>query len=406
MPHNLPTRRCGDAHGGTVAGQDVRVSQVWVWRRIYRWVPAGVLVLAVGLDLLARHWVSTAPLLAVAPVVAAPVLEPPTIIAVGVAAMAAQAGLAYSNGTFGPQSGIGTQLTLVAITALAVGLNRTLRSHHASADKARHAAQVAQQAVLPTPPERTGGLRVAARYVPADETALIGGDLYVVQETPYGVRAMIGDVRGKGLSAVAAVSADIGAFRYAADHCADLPTVVETLEETLVREGERQGGLEQSEGFTTALLVEFTQDLARVRLVNRGHPAPLLLDPAGSARVLEPAREAPPLGITTLGSWASPVETYDLPPGGTLLCFTDGVTEARDRSGTFYRPAERISQMLDAYRRNTGYPADPPTVLDFLVTDVHRHSSGPAQDDQALLALTRPARRSDLLTPDGPPPAS
>ncbi|MBO8202326.1 serine/threonine-protein phosphatase [Streptomyces smyrnaeus] len=384
-------------------GQDVRVREVWVWRRIYRWVPVGVLVLAVGLDLLARQWVSTAPLLAVAPVVAAPVLEPLTIIAVGVAAMAAHAALAYSEGTFGPQSGIGTQLTLVAITALAVGLNRTLRSHHATADKARHAAQVAQQAVLPTPPERTGGLEVAARYVPADETALIGGDLYVVQETPYGVRAMIGDVRGKGLSAIAVVSADIGAFRYAADHCVDLPTVVETLEETLVREGERQGGLEQTEGFTTALLVEFTRDLEQIRLVNRGHPAPLLLDPAGHARLLEPGQEAPPLGITTLGSWVSPVETYELPPGGTLLCFTDGVTEARDRSGTFYDPADRISRMLDAYRRNTGYPADPQTVLDFLVTDVHRHSAGPAQDDQALLALTRPLRRTDLLVPAPPP---
>ena len=67
-------------------------------------------------------------------------------------------------------------------------------------------AAVAQRAVLPTPPARLGDLHIDARYVPAESEALIGGDLYVVQSTPYGIRVMVGDVRGKGLGAVSAVS--------------------------------------------------------------------------------------------------------------------------------------------------------------------------------------------------------
>lgn len=66
---------------------------------------------------------------------------------------------------------------------------------------------------------------------------MIGGDLYVVQDTPHGVRVMVGDVRGKGLGAVSAVCADLGAFRYAADEAEDLPGLVTALERALLREG-------------------------------------------------------------------------------------------------------------------------------------------------------------------------
>lgn len=227
--------------------------------------------------------------------------------------------------------------------------------------------------------------------------ALIGGDLYVMQETPYGVRAMVGDVRGKGLSAVTAVSVDIGVFRYAADHEPDLPALVDRMEEALLRESQRREGLDATEGFTTALIVQFATDLAQVHIVNRGHPAPLLLHADGRAHLLEPKEEAPPLGISALGDWTSPVETHPFPPGAMLLCFTDGVTEARDPAGAFYDPAERVPHMMQSYRRQTGHFPEPSTVLDFLARDVSRHSGGAPQDDQALLALHRPVPEQDLL---------
>ncbi|MFI7099598.1 PP2C family protein-serine/threonine phosphatase [Streptomyces sp. NPDC050161] len=361
-------------------------------RRWAVWAPAAVILLAVILDLATPTPVTTAPLLAVAPVLSAPLLSRPMIIVVGLVAMGVHALLAYLDGTFGWQRGISNQLTLVAVTLLAIALNRSLRYEHTTAQHARRAAATAVQAVLPTPPSRIGALRIAARYVPAESGALIGGDLYAVQDTPYGVRAMVGDVRGKGLSAISAVGIDVGAFRFAADQAPDLVGLVDMLEEALQREGQRRRGLEQSEGFTTALIAEFAADLSCVRLVNRGHPPPLLLTSRGDVTVLEPSDEAPPLGITSLGTWATTVDTFAFPPGATLLCHTDGITEARNPAGVFYRPESRIPHLLELRLKAArgAQPVDPGTVLDLLIRDVSRHSGGRAQDDQALLTLHRP----------------
>ncbi|WP_328885647.1 PP2C family protein-serine/threonine phosphatase [Streptomyces sp. NBC_00316] len=353
------------------------------------WIPVGVIVLAVAVDLATPREVTSAPLLMTAPVSAAAMLTPGTIVAVGMASMAVHAGLAWVDGTFGWHRGVANQITLLAVTVLAVLINRSLHRQHARTRRALHVAAVAQRAVLPRPPSRLDGLEIAARYVPAENEAMIGGDLYVVQSTPHGTRLMVGDVRGKGLSAVNAVCADIGAFRYAADEAEDLGRLVLALERALLREGGRRGGLEQHEGFTTALLAEFSADLNVVRMVNRGHPPPLLLDAQGAATVLEPTEEAPPLGMITLGDWALTVDTFAFPPGSTLLCYTDGITESRDADGTFYDAAARLPVLL---RRcaGGGPSATPSQTLDTLIRDVRRHSGGRNHDDQALLALHRP----------------
>lgn len=360
-----------------------------VQQRRAPWIPVGVIVLAVVTDLATPPNVTSAPLLMVAPVSAAPLLMPGGIVAVGLASMAVHAGLARVDGTFGWHRGVANQVTLLAVTVLAVLINRTLRRQNARTRRALHIAAVAQRAVLPRPPSRLDGLEIAARYVPAENEAMIGGDLYVVQSTPHGTRLMVGDVRGKGLGAVNAVCADIGAFRYAADEAEDLGQLVRALERALVREGGRRGGLEQQEGFTTALVAEFSTDLNVVRVVNRGHPPPLLLDPQGTATVLEPSQEAPPLGMITLGDWVFPIDSFSFPPGSTLLCYTDGITESRDATGTFYDAATRLPILLRCGTR-TGTSATPSQTLDVLIRDVRCHAGGRRQDDQALLALHRP----------------
>ncbi|RPK68514.1 Phosphoserine phosphatase RsbU [Streptomyces sp. ADI96-02] len=357
-----------------------------------QWIPAGVVVLAVVIDLSTPRNVSSAPLLMAAPVAAAPLLRPAGIVAVGILAMIVHELLAWVDGTFGWHQGLANQITLVAVTVLAVLINRALEGQNARTRRARQIAAVAQRAVLPTPPSRIGDLAIAARYVPAEDEAVIGGDLYVVQETPHGVRLMVGDVRGKGLGAVSAVSADLGAFRYAADEAEDLTSLVDSLERALLREGVRRGGQERDEGFTTALIAQFDADLAVVRLANRGHPPPVLLDVRGTATVLEPSEEAPPLGMGALGTWSFPVDAFPFPPGATLVCFTDGVTEARDESGTFYDAAVRLPLLLRR-RALTGDPATPAQILRLLTEDVSRHTGGRIQDDQALLALRRPVDR-------------
>ncbi|MFJ1594161.1 PP2C family protein-serine/threonine phosphatase [Kitasatospora albolonga] len=361
-----------------------------VRQRRAQWIPVGVVMLAVVIDLVTPTDITSAPLLATAPVAAAPLLTPPGIIAIGALSMVVQVVLARVDHTFGWHGGVANQLTLVAVTVLAVLINRTLTGQSARTRRARQVAAVAQAAVLPRPPSRLGDLRIAARYVPAEDEAMIGGDLYVVQETPHGVRVMVGDVRGKGLGAVGAVCADLGAFRYAADEAEDLPGLVNALERALLREGGRSGDQERDEGFTTALIAEFAVGLDAVRIVNRGHPPPLLLDAEGTATALEPSQEAPPLGMAALGTWPFPVDTFPFPPGSTLLCYTDGVTEARDEAGVFYDAEVRLPRLLRP-RSLVGDPPTPEQILQLLIDDVGRHTGGRIQDDQALLALHRPA---------------
>ena len=102
----------------------------------------------------------------------------------------------------------------------------------------------------------SAGCDVAARYEAAQADAFIGGDLYAVQDTPHGVRLVVGDVRGKGMGAVEAVAVVIGAFREAAEQEATLEAVAQRLERALAREGTRRDGLDAFEGFTTAVLAE------------------------------------------------------------------------------------------------------------------------------------------------------
>lgn len=373
----------GDAEG-RACGQRGGVPQLLRTQ----WIPVGLIVLAVVVDLVTPHDVTSAPLLMAAPVAAAPLCGVRGIIGVGITAMVVHAFLARVDGTFGWRAGVANQITLAAVTALAVLIHRALRRQDARARRAQHVAAVAQRAVLPRPPTRLGDLHIDARYVPAESEALIGGDLYVVQSTPYGIRVMVGDVRGKGLGAVSAVSADLGAFRYAADEAEDLPQLVARLERALLREGGRRGGQQQEEGFTTALIAEFSTDLETVRVVNRGHPPPLILDAEGRASLLEASEEAPPLGMSDLGVWSSPVDSFPFPAGSTLLCYTDGVTESRDAAGRFYDPVARLPLVLGR-RALSGGRVTPGQILDALILDVRRHLGGRPQDDQAMLALHR-----------------
>jgi phosphoserine phosphatase RsbU/P len=63
-------------------------------------------------------------------------------------------------------------------------------------------AEVAQEVMLRPPPGVLGHVALAGRYRSASDEALVGGDLYETAFTPYGVRVVIGDVRGKGLEGV------------------------------------------------------------------------------------------------------------------------------------------------------------------------------------------------------------
>ncbi|MGN5377038.1 PP2C family protein-serine/threonine phosphatase [Streptomyces lasalocidi] len=171
-----------------------------------------------------------------------------------------------------------------------LGVNRVVADHGRRLEAVRSVAGAAQRAVLPTPPARVGPLAIAAVYHAAQIEALIGGDAYAVQATPYGTRLLIADVRGKGLGAVGTVSVLLGAFREAADQAPDLAAVAERLEHALVREAASCDEDIRMEGFVTALLGEITPEADRVRLLNCGHPRPVSSRPTPCSRWIRASR--------------------------------------------------------------------------------------------------------------------
>ncbi|MFF9013022.1 PP2C family protein-serine/threonine phosphatase [Streptomyces sp. NPDC014870] len=350
-------------------------------RRFIRALPPLVIVGGIVFDLSTPASYTASPMFAAAPLIAAPFFSMLTTLLTGIAAVLASIGLHVYNDTVNDIPALTETLTVVTVSALALLINRVVRRSGERLASARVIAETAQKAVLPTPAERIGGLQVAARYEAAQADAFIGGDLFAVQDTPFGVRLVVGDVRGKGLDAVEAVAVVIGAFREAAEQESSLEGVAQRLERALAREGTRRDGLDAFEGFTTAVLAEIPRGEGRVRVVNRGHPEPLLLHADGALAHLEPTEPALPLGMGELAAWPDRADEAAYPPGATLLLYTDGLSEARDASGAFYEPAERLAGRI--------FPG-PEELLDALVDDVRRYTGGGSTDDMALLAVSRP----------------
>ncbi|MFJ3498195.1 PP2C family protein-serine/threonine phosphatase [Streptomyces sp. NPDC086091] len=251
----------------------------------------------------------------------------------------------------------------------------------------RHIADTTRRTVLRPLPPVWGGLDHAAVYLSADADARVGGDFYDIQPGPHGTRVLLGDVQGKGLGAVEAAAALLSTFREAAYHEADLRTVADRLETRMRRHREHTVALGRDDGdrFATAVLLDFPAGTEGVvDLVRFGHDAPLAVGPAG-VRVL-PHGDGLPLGLAALDPLAPPeVRRTALAPEETLLLCTDGVTEARDRSGTFYALAENLAAGVARVPRT----ADPDRLVAFVRDGTLRHCRGRLADDTTIFAVRR-----------------
>ncbi|MEU6343130.1 PP2C family protein-serine/threonine phosphatase [Streptomyces sp. NPDC046977] len=354
-------------------GPDGHKDVAWYIRAL----PMTLLACGAAVDYLTPAQYTGTAFYSVAPMLAALVLSMNGTMLVGLGAIAADLAIIARYRYLPTLAGMSELLSVAVVAVVAVWINRVLHAREVRLRSARSISATVQRAVLPEPPTRAGPLRIAARYEAADEEAGIGGDLYAVQDTPRGLRCVVGDVRGKGMEAVEAATLVLGIFRMAAGEEATLAAVAAQMHRALCREIVRRGRLDALEWFATVVLAEFPRGAREVLLVNLGHPAPLLLT-EGGVRSADPSRFAMPLGVG-LDKGSVVVDRVPFPAGSTLLLCTDGVTEARDTRGSFYDPVTRLSGV------GFGEPAE---LLGALVTDVHRHVGGPRNDDMALLAVT------------------
>ncbi|WP_256923739.1 PP2C family protein-serine/threonine phosphatase, partial [Streptomyces sp. 13-12-16] len=141
----------------------------------------------------------------------------------------------------------------------------------------RLVADAAQKVLLRPLPHLIRSIEIESLYLAAQEQARIGGDFYEVADTPHGVRLLIGDVRGKGLSAVGVASAVTNCFRENAYDQPDLRAVVSRLQITVSRYGAAVPADDQTEHFATVLIAEIPHGGGHVSILNCGHPPPVFV---------------------------------------------------------------------------------------------------------------------------------
>jgi serine phosphatase RsbU (regulator of sigma subunit) len=210
-------------------------------------------------------------------------------------------------------------LRLVA-AALVQGLNQVVVRRLAATE--RQMAEALQRSLL-SHPAQPDHLEVAVRYHPAADGAWVGGDWYDAFQLPDGRLAVaVGDVSGHDREAAAAMSQVRNLLRgisYA------LPVPPDQVLSSL---NDAMKGLVVEE-LATVVLAHIDLETHDMRWSNAGHPPPVLIHPDGTAELLEAVAE--PLLGTRIRTTRTTHEV-NLPPGSTVVFYTDGLLERRDRS--------------------------------------------------------------------------
>jgi serine phosphatase RsbU (regulator of sigma subunit) len=263
-------------------------------------------------------------------------------------------------------------IAAAAVTGAAALAVRVRQRREGELAQVRIVAEAVQQVVLRPIPRRAGSVGLAMHYQSASSEAQIGGDLYEVVTLPGRVRLIVGDVRGKGLTAVQLAAAALGVFREAVheEHC--LAGIASRIETSLYRHLD-------DEQFVTAVLAEVRPDENKMELLSCGHPAPLLLD-ADEPRFVSRDEGSLPLGLGSLtGNPRLPV-TIPFGLGDQVLFYTDGISEARNRAGEFFPLAQHAARLA---------PEDPDALVRQLSAAVTQHVGHTPDDDVALLLAYR-----------------
>jgi serine phosphatase RsbU (regulator of sigma subunit) len=229
-----------------------------------------------------------------------------------------------------------------------------------------------QRAMLPHSLPRPTGVRLAVRYLPAAETARVGGDWYDAIPLPGSrVALVVGDVMGHSMTSAAVM----GQLRTTALTLAGLDLPPQEVLHHLDEQAQRLG----TDRMATCLYVVYDPVSHRITVANAGHPPPILLHPGGKTEVLA----VPPGAPIGVGGIDFEAVELDAPAGATLLLYTDGLVESRLRD--VWTGIEQLRERLAATAQLTGPDRPPPLealcdeVLDML-------GPGDRDDDIALLA--------------------
>jgi serine phosphatase RsbU (regulator of sigma subunit)/anti-sigma regulatory factor (Ser/Thr protein kinase) len=230
-------------------------------------------------------------------------------------------------------------------------------------------ADALQREMLPDSLPQPNGVQLASRYLPAAESARVGGDWYDAIPLPGSrVALVVGDVMGHSMTSAAIM----GQLRTTVQTLAGLDLAPQEVLYHLDEQAQRLG----QDRMATCVYAVYDPIAHRLVVANAGHPPPVLLHADGLAEVLRVPPGAP------IGVGGVPFEAVELPApaGATLLLYTDGLVESRSRD--VWGGIELLRERLhDAATVVSPPPLEPlcDEVLEIL-------GPGDRDDDIALLA--------------------
>jgi sigma-B regulation protein RsbU (phosphoserine phosphatase) len=211
----------------------------------------------------------------------------------------------------------GTLFHLIFLLALLVYLIRRYSLARRQEERLAgefEAAREVQQVLLPDEQDQCPGFHVESTYWPADQ---VGGDFFQqIADGQGGILIVVGDVSGKGLPAAMIVSVLVGAIRAEASHGALPADLLASLNDRMM--GRSHGG------FVTCLAAHLNSD-GLLTIANAGHLPPYV----NGEEIAAPG--SLPLGLMSGARYD--VLTVQLSAGDRLTFMSDGVVEARSRTG-------------------------------------------------------------------------
>jgi stage II sporulation SpoE-like protein/7TM protein involved in diverse intracellular signaling len=260
-------------------------------------------------------------------------------------------------------------LMLIAVVAvLPLRFARSRRDEERLAGELESARTV-QQVLIPNEIPPVPGFRIHCVYKPAGQ---VGGDFFqVIPLATGGALIAVGDVSGKGMPAAMTVSLLVGTLRTLAHYTHKPSEILGAMNRRMLSRS--QGG------FTTCVVLRIEPQGA-ITVANAGHLAPYL---GGQELAIE---NGLPLGITAETDY--PEVSIPLPIEAQLTLYTDGVVEARARSGELLgferaaalstRPAESIAQTAQSFGQDD----------DITVLTITLEASAPASATPSGLQLS------------------